>query len=45
MKTTYVQLRMTEELKEKAKQRAKENYQNLTEYITSLIVKDLKENK
>lgn len=45
MKITHIHIRIQEELKEKAQKRAEENYQNLTEYITSLIVKDLKKNK
>ena len=37
-------IKIPKELKEKMKKKAEENCQNMSDYVRSLIVKDLKEN-
>lgn len=44
MKKEYFIVRVSKELKDKAQKRAEEKYTDLSEYIRSLVVKDL-ENK
>lgn len=38
-------IKLPEELKEKVKNKAEKNCQNMSEYIRNLVVKDLKEDK
>lgn len=38
-------IKLPREIKEKVKNKAEENCQNMSDYIRCLIVKDLKENK
>lgn len=38
-------IKIPESLKEKIKERAEENCQNMSDYVRGLIVKDLKEDK
>lgn len=45
MYDTNFLIKLPKELKEKMKKKAEENCQTLSEYIRSLIVKDLKEEK
>lgn len=41
MKSEYFIIRVSKELKEKAQKKAEEKYTDLSEYIRSLVVKDL----
>ena len=41
MKSEYFIVRVSKELKDKAQERAEEKYTDLSEYIRSLVVKDL----